>query len=153
MLLKEEGSTETGNFKKYIAENPLLLFRVDNLKKGLFHSPRYLRDRLERHKQNIDWQLRRVYRIRNRIMHQGLVNIDTSQFYRYLHTYYINTIHEIIHILEKNPQWSLGHVFSDIMLDYEFFIGSLGKEDTFISLDTVYYSSIKRHSDESVWVP
>ena len=153
MLLKEEGSTETGNFKKYIAENPLLLFRVDNLKKGLFHSPRYLRDRLERHKQNIDWQLRRVYRIRNRIMHQGLVNIDTSQFYRHLHTYYINTIHEIIHILEKNPQWSLGHVFSDIMLDYEFFIGSLGKEDTFISLDTVYYSSIKRHSDESVWVP
>lgn len=136
----------------YISENPLLLFRVDNLKRGLFHSPKYFKDRLERHEQNIDWQLRRIYRIRNKIMHQGLVNIDTSQLYRHLHTYYINTIHEVIHILEKNPEWSLGHVFSDMMLDYEFFIGSLGCKEENISLDTVYYSSLKRQSVESAWL-
>lgn len=143
MLLKEEDSPEYKHFMKYISENPLLLFRVDNLKKGLFHSPKYLRDRLERHKQNIEWQLRRIYRIRNKIMHQGLVNIDTSQLYRHLHTYYINTIHEVIHILEKNPKWSLGHVFEDILLDYEFFTGSLNSEDKGLSLDAVYYSSVK----------
>jgi hypothetical protein len=150
IFLKEADSAEYKSFLCYISGNPLLLYRVDNLKSGLFHSSNGMRARLERHRQNVDWQLRRIYRVRNRIMHQGLVSSDTSHLYRHLHTYFINTVHEIIHTLENNSQWSLGHVFEDIRLDYEFFTDSLKNSDS-ISLDTIYYSSLKHMSEEIAW--
>lgn len=77
-------------------ESPLLkqrsLYYLERL-----NSPEKLRGSLERHKQNIEWNLTRIYRIRNEIVHNAATksNIYTvTSHLRYYLTFILNSIIE-----------------------------------------------------------
>ncbi|MCP4050481.1 MAG: hypothetical protein GY730_07230 [bacterium] len=118
LLDKEDGELISG-FLNLISDNPLLVFRIGNLWKGPFSSPKELRKRLERHNNNILWQLRRIYRLRNYVMHNGIIPRQTRQLIHHLHSYYILTIHNLIHDLKVNTNWGISEALEHRYQLYE----------------------------------
>jgi len=68
--------------------------------KSYFKSPQDLAGSIKLHNKNIEWQLCRIYRARNHIMHQGSHLFGLRQLIQHLHTYYATTIHVLIHDLK-----------------------------------------------------
>jgi GTP1/Obg family GTP-binding protein len=72
-----------------------------------YREPTVMKERLASHKQKLDWQLRRIYRARNYVMHRGRSVQGMRQLIQHLHTYYIMLIHTIIHDLKYRPLWGI----------------------------------------------
>lgn len=85
---------ETYNVIISKSNSPLLKKRTEYYKERL-ESPEKLRGSLERHKQNIEWNLTRIYRIRNEIVHNAATKaniITTTSHLRYYLTFILNSI-------------------------------------------------------------
>lgn len=107
MFLDENESKRNRDFLSILDNHCLLLYRASDLYTNFFGSPKVLKDRLDRHKNNVMWQIRRIYRIRNLIMHTGYCPVGTRQLIQNLHTYYLLTIHGIINDLKRHPDWGV----------------------------------------------
>ena len=107
IFLDENNSATIKGFLSTLNGHQLLLFRASSLYDNLFGCPKSLKNRLEKHKNNVAWQLRRIYRIRNLIMHTGHCPVGTRQLIQNLHTYYIVTMHNIINDLKRHPNWGV----------------------------------------------
>ncbi|MEN6373333.1 MAG: hypothetical protein ABFD75_00960 [Smithella sp.] len=109
------------------AVNTLCVFRISRQWK-IFQDIKSIQKFIENHKQIVEWQLRRIYRARNNIVHTGTCAAGTSQLIQNLHTYYTLTINHLIHDLFKNPNWSIADSFEHRALVYNYFIKSLTKD-------------------------
>ena len=118
LLDKEEGDL-INNFYEFVKDNPLLLFRIHYLRQRVFKSPKTLSKAIDTHRLNIDWQLRRIYRARNHVMHRGVCVPQTRQLIQHLHTYYINEINTIINDLVWHPNWGIPEALEHRLLLYE----------------------------------
>jgi hypothetical protein len=105
-LDKKDGPIIT-EFLRLAANNPLLIFRIARLWKNIFENPEVFADSLKGHKQNMEWQIRRIYRARNHIIHQGNCLPGTRQLIQHLHTYYIVFINHLVHDLLTNDNWHI----------------------------------------------
>jgi len=103
-------------FTILISENPLMLFRVNRLREQIFKDPKVMLDRLRAHKEGISWQLKRIYRLRNNIIHQGKSYPEARQLLNHLHGYFLRTMHSIIHDLKANHSWGISDVFEYRMM-------------------------------------
>ena len=128
LLDKKDGELIT-EFLTFIKDNPLLLYRIGCLWKDPFSKPKDLVKRLERHKKNIEWQLRRIYRARNYVMHKGICPLQTRQLIQHLHSYYIVTIHNLIHDLKMNSEWSISDALVHRFHLYEYFCKKLNNNE------------------------
>ena len=111
LLLAEPTS---GGFKALLAlakDDPLLVFRIDRLRSNFLAGPTKLAAAIVRHQRNVDWQLRRIYRARNGIVHDGKRPSALRHIVQHLHTYLVLTIHNAIHDLKDNPEWDLEVAF------------------------------------------
>lgn len=126
LLDKNEGSLITGFFS-FTKNNPLLAFRTHRLWDKTFGNPTVMAHKIENHQKNTDWQIRRIYRARNIIIHQGCCPLGARQLIQHLHTYYINVIHNLIHDLEVNPEWSIADSHEYRIFLYETFLSKLRK--------------------------
>ena len=104
---------------------PLLTFRTYRLWDKTFGSPRVMAHKIETHKKHTEWQIRRIYRARNIIIHQGCCPTGARQLIQHLHTYYVNVIHNLIHDLETNPEWSIADSHEFRIFLYETLIARL----------------------------
>ena len=64
---------------------------------------------------------KRIYRLRNNIVHQGKNFPETRQLVNHLHAYFIRTIHTIIHDLKMNQSWGINDVFEHRIMLYDYF--------------------------------
>ncbi len=90
-----------------VGDQPILVHKVNLLWKMTYREPTVMKERLASHKQKLDWQLRRIYRARNYVMHRGRSVQGMRQLIQHLHTYYIMLIHTIIHDLKYRPLWGI----------------------------------------------
>jgi len=88
----------------------MLVHKVYLLWRDTFQTPEVLRARLQTHKQKLDWQIRRIYRARNFVMHRGRSVPGLRQLIQHLHSYYIMLVHAIIHELRFRPEWGIAEV-------------------------------------------
>ena len=121
ILLDKEDGPLISEFSKLIGDHPLLHFRIYELKKILFKDANMLSKRIESHKQNIDWQIRRIYRARNHVMHSGECWPGTRQLVQHLHSYLIICIHNLLHDLSSNPEWRIPDAFEHRLALYDYF--------------------------------
>ena len=89
-----------------LAHHPLLLFRVFKAWE-LFKDRKELRDMLTQHAKNVDWQLRRIYRVRNQVMHRGQGSLVISPLIQHLHSYVGVTLHNLLFDLRDHSAWSV----------------------------------------------
>jgi len=106
---REDGELITG-LLALVRTHPLLTHKVYLLWNGTYRSPKAMRTRLEEHRMKLDWQLRRIYRARNYVMHRGRSVPGMRQLIQHLHTYYIMLVHTIIHDLRFRPEWGIAEV-------------------------------------------
>lgn len=78
-----------------LEEYPLLQYRMDNFSKKIFFDSRSGYEELIRHKQKVRWQIMRIYRNRNMIVHNGehmpYLNIILGNLH-----YYIDAMFDIL---------------------------------------------------------
>jgi len=112
-------------FCKLLSEDPLHLFRVERIYSEYFVKPKKLYDVIKKHNQNIEWQLTRIYRVRNRIMHQAGQALQLRQLIQHLHSYYITTVHALIRDIKQNPMWSIADALEHRKKLYEHYLSQL----------------------------
>jgi hypothetical protein len=76
-------------------EFPLLRFRIDNLNKNLSSSKKIL-SFLEKHNQRIKWHIKRLYRTRNNIVHDGKNTRNLDILVENAHSYFDTFMDEFI---------------------------------------------------------
>lgn len=141
ILLDRKDGELISEFLNLMGNNPLLVFRIGNLWGGTFSEPKKLRTRLERHNNNILWQLRRIYRLRNYIMHNGITPRQTRQLIHHLHSYYIITIHNLIHDLKVNTSWGISEALEHRYQLYEELTFKLKNKKTIVDSKGLFTTS------------
>lgn len=83
----KEDSAEMKMIYANLSQNPLLRSRIFSMRKK-FTNGRSISKFLERHKLRIEWQLKRLYRIRNIATHIGTLTLGADMAINHLHNYF-----------------------------------------------------------------
>jgi hypothetical protein len=77
------------------ANNPLLIYRLNRMREQI-KSASELKRSLEVHRERVGWQLGRIYRARNSLVHRGLLPPRAEHLIQHLHTYLSMTLHYLV---------------------------------------------------------
>jgi hypothetical protein len=97
ILVLDEHKTTRSEAYNILTNNPLLKYRLFDFHKK-FSDVKSVEKIFERHKRLIDWQIKRMYRSRNLIVHAGIIPDFTESLVENSHTYLdllINTINNL----------------------------------------------------------
>ncbi len=154
LLTASDDSPEFKAFNALVSTNPLMVYRIYKLRNGLFKSPIDMNKRIEEHKANVDWQLRRIYRLRNTITHQGRVSKNVVQLIEHLQEYFISTIHDLIHTLRLRPVLSIPEALESRGQDLLHMLSRLdenGGAQISIQFLCSGYPSTEQNSSTAMW--
>lgn len=115
--------------KSIASDNPLLLNRLWRYGDGMFKTPKNLAMRIEQHEKNVRWQLRRIYRLRNRITHQGKTGPESAQLLDHLQQYFLSTVHDLIHTLRHRPSLTIAEAFESRRENYRYLLEQLKNQN------------------------
>lgn len=87
-------------FYKRLKYNPLIKFRMSEFH-TIYSNITFTKKHLENHKIKVDWQIKRMYRTRNLIVHAGIVPPFTEQLVENSHIYLDQLITAINHLCIK----------------------------------------------------
>ena len=110
-------------------EYPLALHRIWELNKKL-SSPNTLRTFLGNHARLVSWQIHRIYRARNNLVHTGLTLPFLDTLIMNLDEYYRVALDSILEVGGADDKVSsIDQVVSDIGVEFELSLSALGVED------------------------
>lgn len=108
VLLLKPGSGNLTQLFGLTARHPLICHRLFRVKSRLLDSPVSVAENLRYTQRNVEWQLKRIYRVRNEIVHKGSSSPRTLRHLtQHLHTYLITTTQGIVYELDRQPRWSM----------------------------------------------
>ncbi len=96
----------------------------------LFSNYQTLNTRINHHKDNLSWNIFRLYRARNKMVHSAKTDLKLEQLDVYLIEYYNLSISNIVYYLlsEKHCK-SIENVFEFISAKYEFVKNNIDKNN------------------------
>lgn len=98
---------------KLLDEYPLLQYRMEHFSKIIFVDSKSVYEELTRHKQKVKWQIMRIYRNRNMIVHNGehmpYLNIILGNLHYYIDAMF-DLLIEYYHLGIKQNQYIFYHV-------------------------------------------
>jgi hypothetical protein len=89
------------------AAHPLILHRLFRAKSMILNEAKSGASNLELTCRNVEWQIKRIYRVRNAIVHTGRANALLPQLTQHLHCYLIKAIHSVLIDLDRQPKWTI----------------------------------------------
>ena len=89
------------------AAHPLILHRLYRARSMTLDKPGSVAENLRYTRQNVDWQLKRIYRVRNSIVHRGQGSTLLPQLTQHLHSYFVKTIRSVLVELDRQPTWTI----------------------------------------------
>ena len=101
VLLDEENGTRINQLFDLCGENGLVVYRIHHVRQRILRTPDRLKRNLERNRQNVGWQLRRIYRARNEVAHRGQGDPQLPRLLMHLHSYILDTLHYLTSELEN----------------------------------------------------
>jgi hypothetical protein len=107
LLLKPRGHRDLVLLCRLCKSHPLLRFRLSRIHEELLQSPNDVAKRLDDSRKNIEWQIKRIYRVRNAVVHSGTTQFRLSQLTQNLYCYLVNTIESVLIDLARQPRWSI----------------------------------------------
>ncbi len=86
----------------YITSRPILSFRAYQLKRTLFQTERRIQ-KINSHRKDLEWNLSRIYRIRNEIIHEAALKPNISRISSHIRYYLTFVIISVIEYLANSP--------------------------------------------------
>ncbi len=117
----------------FIDDNPLFVERVKNLS-DMFNSNNLMKEDLHRHLNDLEWNLQRIYRLRNKIIHSAKTSTNILQLESNL-AYYFSIIFEIVlyEAAHSDKKTTIEEILSNYVTKYEFLEHYLSNEEIEIS--------------------
>jgi hypothetical protein len=126
MLCSEDGEDDYQALRDRLSGHPLLRYRLRRLKEHELRGPPEAVRRLRRHVRSVDWQLRRIYRTRNDIVHCGRLDPRLAPLAVHAQEYLRLALVGILDDLSSQADWSVAaaavgrrRVFDRLILDLE----------------------------------
>jgi len=94
-LMDKDDSPRMATFLSKMSKNPYFLFKTSLLQKK-FTSVKESQKQFLLHRQHLDWQIRRIYRCRNMIMHCGIKSEEIPQLVQHAHSYLITILNNLL---------------------------------------------------------
>ncbi|HRD38497.1 MAG TPA: hypothetical protein PLC65_07695, partial [Bacteroidia bacterium] len=94
-----------GNYNIVIAEYktfPLLAYRANSFLEQL-NSTKKTRDTIEKHQMNLDWNLNRIYRLRNEIVHNASIQLNIEAVTSHLRYYLVFILNGLMDYFINQP--------------------------------------------------
>jgi len=105
---------------------------------NLLSSPKNIVSTLESHKTRVDWQLRRIYRARNMIVHEGQTPSYTEILVENTHDY-LDTIMNALMLMasKRNTIFTVAQGFKMMELNYNAYHASLNEKNAEFTRDNI----------------
>ncbi len=88
-------------------------------------TPKSLGERIERHQRTVAWQLRRIYRVRNIIAHDGKTPLMTAELVRHAQHYLSTVVMQLIHDLGHHHGLTLSGAVRQRTAGYDHVVSAL----------------------------
>lgn len=114
ILVLDSYKTERIEFYKKLKYSPLSKFRMAEFH-TIFSKIDNIKEHVEKHKTKVDWQIKRMYRTRNLIVHAGVVPSFTETLVENSHNYLDKLISTINHLcIKENSISSIEQALKEI---------------------------------------
>jgi hypothetical protein len=107
VLLLPLGHADLKKLCDLCAKHPLILHRLFRAKTMMLSEAKAIASNLELTCRNVEWQIKRIYRVRNAIVHTGSATVPLPQLTQHLHCYLIKAIHTVLIDLDRQPRWTI----------------------------------------------
>jgi hypothetical protein len=134
VLLETDDGPRINALLAAVHDHPLLVYRLYRYKVRTLKSGESVATNLSHHRQNVDWQLRRIYRSRNEVIHRAYCPRGTAKLLVHLHAYFIQLVDAIIHNLRTaGKAWSIPDALEHRRLLFDHLLSELSTEKTRIT--------------------
>ena len=122
--------------------NSLLKYRTETVYK-ILNDMVILKDKVKNHHDRIEWQIQRLYRIRNEIVHSALQN-ETSliMYIEHLYDYLSTYITEIVTCISERQESILEETLAVIKDNYDVFIAFMEKGEYQLVVEKVLNAGV-----------
>jgi len=107
VLLLPNGAPNLVTLCNLCAPHPLILHRLFRMKTMILNEAKSVASNLELTCRNVEWQIKRIYRVRNAIVHTGSATAVLPQLTQHLHCYLIKAIHTVLIDLDRQHRWTI----------------------------------------------
>ena len=107
VLLLPNGHADQKKLYDLCANHPLILHRLFRAQTMMLNEAKAVAANLEFTCRNVEWQIKRIYRVRNAIVHTGNATALLPQLNQHLHCYLIKAIHTVLIDLDRQPRWTI----------------------------------------------
>lgn len=118
LLVLQENDSKVDELLGYLDLFPLLKNRV-TLYNDWFKKPKEVKGFIERHSKKITWQIRRIYRARNTLVHHGNKPQQLPILLENLSSYFHKVMDELEELMEHNKIRSIEHGILEMKIHYE----------------------------------
>lgn len=113
---------------KVCSPAPLLTYRLFEAWKA-FSSPKVLAGELSYSKQRIEWQIQRIYRARNLLVHRGEQSHLTWRLLQNAQYYVSIVLSRVLHDTAEHSTWGINESLAYQALQFNYVVGKLRNED------------------------
>lgn len=162
LLLVSLGECEGLRNKLYeaLSDFYLLRFRVWSISEK-FRSPAHTLEWVVEHEKRVEWQIRRIYRSRNMIVHEGYLQKNISSLIENAHDYFDQTLNGVLELcVGPTGSRTIEQAFERKYLDYERMMSLLKGMNQFdeASIRRIFYPSqilkrVPRRTLSGAWQP
>ncbi len=132
------------------AESPLLVNRLFTVWQQ-FHEPKLIAKSLLQSRTRVEWQIARIYRARNMLVHRGDQSRYTWRLLRNAHYYVSSAISRVLHDLRDQPCWTVDTSLVHQGQRYDYLYDQLHSKQGAAIVFSDLLLQKTRSSDTKVW--
>jgi hypothetical protein len=133
-VTRKHGDPRLDSLGKHCTSHSLLVWRARGLWK-IFHKPADLRNDLMAASERLDWQLARIYRARNRLIHGGEESRLLPHLSNNLQYYFSTAISRLLHGIGQKKDKSSRHAAYRWKSQWEFVLDRLSNEPSCLRME------------------
>jgi len=134
---------------KALSGSPLLINRISETWTE-FSNPRLLRNSFVRSKQRVEWQLSRIYRARNLLVHRGETSDLMPRLLQNMQYYLSICLSRVLHDLRDRPTWSTSTSLTYQRQRFDYVVNSLEQGGKSLTIQDVIPRKLGA-PDERLW--
>lgn len=124
LISTKENESIRNNIYAQLNDFPLLRYRIFSINK-FFQTGKQLKKKIKDHTQNVEWQIQRIYRIRNLIVHSGEMPSYGNILVENIHNYFDNLINYVIDNAKEKNIKSIKEGIIACELEFENFMNNI----------------------------
>jgi len=137
LVASQEHIPSINQFKIELSQFPLLKERFEYVS-NLISSTNTIHDALKNHAERINWQIKRIYRTRNLIVHTGQTPSKTNILVEHAHIYLDTIINSLIKLSSHPVEiLSVAQGFRNVEMKYKMHLQKLDKKNTSLTPENI----------------